>query len=415
MRGRVNLLLVALAISANAVSKDDFRVFTAADGRVIEARILEYNPSRKKIQIDRANGKKVWVEPHIFSETDREYIRDWIQASGFLVPSKVRITIDRHKKSKGKQGDDVHFSITIKNRTDMSLENLIFDYRVFIEGEGRKRHQDKDRCEAGQLKLELLAAGEQRTINTKPYRMIERYEVSTSYGTDEFGNSTSYTIEEKVWDDDDRGIWFKISGPELEGVPLVREEWYPKELKKRVAWIEAPRDQAASSGDQGKSDLVKEGEKYRTAKNFPKALEVFKQAYKETGRSWTAFKIGGIYLKNTPLQNLDLAEEWMSKTEGSARRQGFNMLAMTYVTTNKKLRDGKKAIKYALIAIEVSGEADWLLDTLACAYARNGQFDLAVKTQEKAYKMAKKSKSRDRAAGFKKRLEQFKQGKAWPN
>jgi hypothetical protein len=36
------------------------------------------------------------------------------------------------------------------------------------------------------------------------------------------------------------------------------------------------------------------------------------------------------------------------------------------------------------------------MDTLACAYARNDQFDQAVKTQEKAHKLAKQ-------AGFKKK------------
>jgi hypothetical protein len=52
------------------------------------------------------------------------------------------------------------------------------------------------------------------------------------------------------------------------------------------------------------------------------------------------------------------------------------------------------------------GENGRYVDTLAAAYAETGDFDSAVRTEEKAIRM---NKSGDRNEGYRKRLELFKQ------
>lgn len=64
----------------------------------------------------------------------------------------------------------------------------------------------------------------------------------------------------------------------------------------------------------------------------------------------------------------------------------LNSLAWFLATTEKKeMRDGKRAVELALKACELT---EWknarILDTLAAAYARTGEFDQAMKWQEKA-------------------------------
>ena len=55
-------------------------------------------------------------------------------------------------------------------------------------------------------------------------------------------------------------------------------------------------------------------------------------------------------------------------------------------------RDGKKAVKYGLAACTLSEFKDSQhLDTLAAAYAEQGQFDKAVETQNNAIKISSKS------------------------
>jgi hypothetical protein len=212
--------------------ESEFRAFTSSDGRVIEARILDYNSSRNKLHIERMNAKKIWIDPSVFSESDRIYIKKWIAASDFLAKSKIRITIDKHKKSAGKNGDDVHYSITLQNRSKTDFKDLYLDYRFYVEG---KEKRGRDRCIKGSLTLEDLPAGGKHTLNTKVERMHEEYDRHTEISYDEYGTSTD-TVEDKVRDDDAQGIWFKIRGPKFEGVPLIREVWFPSELNKKVAW-----------------------------------------------------------------------------------------------------------------------------------------------------------------------------------
>lgn len=67
----------------------------------------------------------------------------------------------------------------------------------------------------------------------------------------------------------------------------------------------------------------------------------------------------------------------------------FNEVAWILATDEDGTRrNGKKAIQFAKKAVELSGEVNFgYVDTLAAAYAEDGQFDEAVKWQEKAVKL----------------------------
>ena len=75
------------------------------------------------------------------------------------------------------------------------------------------------------------------------------------------------------------------------------------------------------------------------------------------------------------------------------------------------IRNGKKAVKHALIACELS---DWknpnYLDTLAAAYARVGDFSNAIKWQEKALGFPEFARFKEPQQ----RLNLYRQRKAWP-
>jgi hypothetical protein len=62
----------------------------------------------------------------------------------------------------------------------------------------------------------------------------------------------------------------------------------------------------------------------------------------------------------------------------------LNNLAWFYATAPKvEWRDGAKAVRYALQAVESAADGDHL-DTLACAYAQSGAFDKAIETEKAA-------------------------------
>jgi hypothetical protein len=97
-------------------------------------------------------------------------------------------------------------------------------------------------------------------------------------------------------------------------------------------------------------------------------LVLFRQGYHEKAKS---------YLVRASEQEPDSVE-------------ALNSLAWVCATSSlAHLRDGKKAVEYATRAVSLAGikpDESCLqnLDTLAAAYARNGQFDKAAETQQEA-------------------------------
>ncbi len=92
--------------------------------------------------------------------------------------------------------------------------------------------------------------------------------------------------------------------------------------------------------------------------------------------------------------------------------EAYNNLAWLLATAKTPaFRDGKRAVKLALKACELS---DWekaeYVDTLAAGYARIGDFDNAVKWQKKALEQSKSA----RPSEFQERLNLYRERKPWP-
>jgi tetratricopeptide (TPR) repeat protein len=92
--------------------------------------------------------------------------------------------------------------------------------------------------------------------------------------------------------------------------------------------------------------------------------------------------------------------------------EGYNNLAWLFATAKAPgFRNGKKAVDLALKACELS---EWrnaeYVDTLAAGYARAGDFDNAVRWQEKALGYPKLA----RPSEFQQRLNFYQERKPWP-
>ncbi|MCP4374223.1 MAG: tetratricopeptide repeat protein, partial [Deltaproteobacteria bacterium] len=73
---------------------------------------------------------------------------------------------------------------------------------------------------------------------------------------------------------------------------------------------------------------------------------------------------------------------------------GQNNLAWIYATfKDPKYRNGKLAVHYALKATAQESKNSHFSRTLAAAYARDGQFDNAIETQEKAIELFAEDKT----------------------
>lgn len=70
----------------------------------------------------------------------------------------------------------------------------------------------------------------------------------------------------------------------------------------------------------------------------------------------------------------------------------YSALSLIYSSSNDdKYLNGEKAVEYANQLLLMEGEKGWVLDALAAAKARNGDFDAAVATCSKSIKMLKRN------------------------
>jgi tetratricopeptide (TPR) repeat protein len=139
--------------------------------------------------------------------------------------------------------------------------------------------------------------------------------------------------------------------------------------------------------------------------DFNKAIEInprYNKAYNNRG---IVYRLKGQY--DQAISDFNKAIE-INPLDGEA----YNSLAWLFATAKEPgFRNGKKAVELALKGCELS---DWkdaeYLDTLAAAYARVGDFDNAVKWQEKALEYPKLA----RLPEFRQRLHFYREHKPWP-
>ncbi len=146
------------------------------------------------------------------------------------------------------------------------------------------------------------------------------------------------------------------------------------------------------------------GQYDRAISDFSKAIEIdarYSKAYNNRG---IIYRLEGQY--DRAISDFKKAIE-INPLDAEA----YNNLAWLLATAKAPgFRDGKRAVKLALKACELS---DWkkveYIDTLAAGYARIGDFDNAVKWQEKALGQSKPAGP----AEFQERLNFYRKHKPW--
>ena len=89
-----------------------------------------------------------------------------------------------------------------------------------------------------------------------------------------------------------------------------------------------------------------------------------------------------------------------------------NLAWLLATAADPALRDPQEAIR--LVEADAQGaEAAWLLDTLAAAYAADGRFEEAIRTADRAARIATEQQLTASAEEIRERLSLYRQHKAY--
>lgn len=124
--------------------------------------------------------------------------------------------------------------------------------------------------------------------------------------------------------------------------------------------------------------------------------------------------LAGVYLHEKKIALV--LEQYLKLVELKPESVSYNNSVGWLMSTasDDSLRDPEEAIKYALMACQLSdNKIAGTFDTLAVAYASAGKFDKAVDAAKRAIKLAISEGKVNKITAFKKRLELYRSGQAY--
>lgn len=207
---------------AKANSFEEYHTFVDTSGRSIEAKVLDYDPTNGKVQLERRNGKTGMVPADQLSEGDHRFLDLWLEAQQFLNNDLLEISIMFKRGYWDDTGDvtgdrdrrNDELIISLLNHGDTTLTNVTAEYCTYRER--------KEQIAAYNRTLEI---GE-----LTPAKSLEIVRKETSWKR---GFKFRNILE---------GARFRFMMPLSNGTTLVREICIPKPLPlDDYPWVEGKK------------------------------------------------------------------------------------------------------------------------------------------------------------------------------
>lgn len=179
------------------VCADEYRTFTAADGKTVNAQIVAVRNGQ--VELKRENGRLVKVSPTVFIEEDQQYIKEWSDLQGFMSDFMLRVncteeTLETWKTEDWKDveyenGDvdrelmketrhrRVAYKITLENKGDEPLENLRMEYVIYYEQseESWEKPVTKQEALSGKTDIEPIPVRKKSEITSESVAVFQDY------------------------------------------------------------------------------------------------------------------------------------------------------------------------------------------------------------------------------------------------
>jgi predicted Zn-dependent protease len=157
--------------------------------------------------------------------------------------------------------------------------------------------------------------------------------------------------------------------------------------------------------------MLQLGALYDTQKKFDKAIEIYTDGLSEYPGQWLFLRSRGDVYLNMGKRAESIADYDKAFSQKPDDSGILNNLAWVLATAPEDgLRDGKRAVTLANEACRLTEyKSDFILSTLAAAYAESGDFDSAVKWASKGVEVSTKKNLEE----MKKELASYKAHKPW--
>jgi len=263
-------IVVLTMCALTTLAKEELRTFTAQDGRTLKARVLSYDATTDKVQIERADKKKMTVPSTAFSKKDPSYIKKWHATDVFQSTSKFKVKLEREEvKSTKKEhnvdiGEDFgggrrggesgvitvaidkntqyRFRVLMENSSDTALNNITLEYRIFYEqqkavldekaNKGRReddprperyRAVDQDKIKDGAVRVKPIESRSSKELTTGNVVLLRR-SASRPWG-DKIDLKSSLS-----------GAWIQLTMKGPDGEKIVRSLATSTSIPKKYSW-----------------------------------------------------------------------------------------------------------------------------------------------------------------------------------
>lgn len=214
--------LVVPALADNFTQLQTPREFTLQDGQTLTLKVIDWNEQNKKFQVENEKGKRTWISPKSFQDSDQAYFKEWIIAQWFLSNDKVYVSAKRAMRH-----DHVTYNVSIQNKTPVDYDKVTLKYEVVRVLDNYETKKQEDKNVPGKIFVGSLKAGSRRDFKTQPVRASETYVMVETKDPVRVTSGVGYTytneVPRKVGKEKVNGVRLKFHGPKLNGAQIIRE------------------------------------------------------------------------------------------------------------------------------------------------------------------------------------------------
>lgn len=153
IRTFVALVLSAQVVFCAVAQEKEYHSFTDKKGQSIEAALVSIGPKRKKVKIQRKDGRHFEIAILTLSLDDQLYIRDWLKKTPNSSRFKLEINVTRHQEGTERVEvpnydlkwvtDRVAMEIKVHNLSRADLKGAVMEYYFLIEQGVRSQPYDE--------------------------------------------------------------------------------------------------------------------------------------------------------------------------------------------------------------------------------------------------------------------------------